>query len=164
MSEFGPAFNLIIDHEDSKRLGLITHDEGHITKWGISSRAFPDVDIAALTLKDALKIYHDRIWVPGNFERLESQAVANHVFDRAVNCGTREGVGILQTALNSLGAVLAVDGVLGSKTAAAANGVPGPILLQALYHEAVMFYGRLVTQHPARLPELLSWLDRATAA
>jgi lysozyme family protein len=164
MSKFGPAFNLVIDHEDSQRLGTITHDEGHITKWGISSRAFPDVDIAALTLKDALTIYHDRIWEPGGFERLESQAVANHVFDRAVNVGTRKAVELLQTALNATGDHLTVDGVLGEVTAAAANAGPGGMLLPALMREAVMFYGRLVVTDPRRLPELLSWLDRATAA
>ncbi len=39
-------------------------DPGGETKYGISKRAHPDVDIANLTLEDAKTIYRAEYWVP----------------------------------------------------------------------------------------------------
>ena len=48
MSDFDKAFELVIGHEG----GLVDHpaDPGGLTKYGISKRAYPNLDIRNLTL------------------------------------------------------------------------------------------------------------------
>lgn len=62
------------------------HDPGGATKYGISQRAFPDLDIENLTLEQAKEIYRTKYWeaIQGD-ERPFSEAVA--IFDFAVHSG-----------------------------------------------------------------------------
>jgi lysozyme family protein len=39
-------------------------DPGGETKYGISKRAYPNIDIAKLTLDQALNIYYNAYWQP----------------------------------------------------------------------------------------------------
>ena len=65
MSEisFDKAFEILIGHEG----GYVNHpdDPGGETKFGISKRSYPDVNIAALTLDDSKLIYFnpDNTWI-----------------------------------------------------------------------------------------------------
>ena len=43
-------------------------DPGGETKYGISKRAHPDVDIASLTPESAAEIYKDYYWLPAKVE------------------------------------------------------------------------------------------------
>lgn len=63
-------------------------DPGGETKWGISKRAYPDLDIANLTLEDAIEIYRKDYWNPCNCDNLD-WPLACAVFDTAVNCGVK---------------------------------------------------------------------------
>lgn len=66
-------------------------DPGGETKWGISKKAHPDLDIETLTLPEALDIYWNEYWQPAGCEDMElPMAVA--VFDTAVNCGVSKAV------------------------------------------------------------------------
>lgn len=69
-------------------------DPGGETKWGISKRANPDVDIKNLTLAQAIEIYKTKYWdVYKNFKRdpisLDDLPtdLAVAIFDTGVNCG-----------------------------------------------------------------------------
>lgn len=61
-------------------------DPGGVTKWGISKRANPDLDIKNLTLEQALQIYWDRYWLPSGCNTL-ALPLAVVAMDSAVNCG-----------------------------------------------------------------------------
>lgn len=61
-------------------------DPGGETKWGISKRAHPDVDIKNLTEEQAASIYKEEYWDPCNLEGV-SDTLAIATFDSAVNCG-----------------------------------------------------------------------------
>lgn len=101
---FDEAFEKLIGHEG----GYVNNpaDPGGETKYGISKRSYPNVDIAALTLDEAKAIYKRDFWLdalPG--------AVAFQVFDASVNSGRRQAIKWLQRAVGAVD-----DGVLGTET------------------------------------------------
>ncbi len=105
---FDAAFAKLIGHE-----GGYVHnpkDPGGETKFGISKRSYPTVDIADLTLDDAKAIYKRDFWDRAQCDRLPPD-LAFQVFDGAVNSGIGNSIRWLQEA-----AGVAVDGVVGPLT------------------------------------------------
>lgn len=105
---FDIAFAKLIGHE-----GGYTHnlkDPGGETKFGISKRSYPALDIADLTLDDAKAIYKRDFWDRAQCDRLHPD-LAFQVFDGAVNSGIGNSIRWLQEA-----AGVAVDGVVGPLT------------------------------------------------
>lgn len=89
---------------------------GGETRFGISKRSYPDVDIKNLTLDKAIEIYRKDYWVPSKAERLPED-IREDYFDAVVNHGQGNAVKILQRAVNSTGSPkLAVDGRIGRNT------------------------------------------------
>lgn len=80
------------------------------TKYGISARAFPTLDIATLTLDQARVIYCTRYWTPLAGDALP-YAVALLAFDAAVNQGLSFAAHALQRAIP-----VVQDGVIGVDT------------------------------------------------
>jgi len=107
---FDAAFDKLISHEG----GYVNHksDPGGETKFGISKRSYPSLDIAALTLADARAIYKRDYWERAQCDKLPP-GVAFDVFDTAVNSGIGQSIRLLQRALG-----LADDGIVGPLTLA----------------------------------------------
>lgn len=61
-------------------------DPGGETKYGISKRAYPTVDIRNLTKDEASSLYNRDYWIPCGCDTLE-YPLNLVVFDSAVNCG-----------------------------------------------------------------------------
>ena len=61
-------------------------DPGGETKYGISKRAYPELDIESLTKEDAARIYYRDYWQPLDCDSRQD-GVAMSVFDAGVNCG-----------------------------------------------------------------------------
>lgn len=99
--------------------GYVNHpnDPGGETKYGISKRSYPGVDIRNLTPEMARRIYYEDWWVPLGLENFPDPLGAK-MLNVSVNVGVRTGWKILQRALNSfpLPERLSVDGVYGRKT------------------------------------------------
>jgi lysozyme family protein len=106
--DFDAAFDALIGHEG----GYVDHpaDPGGRTKYGISQRAYPGEDIAALTLQRAKAIYLRDYWGPAGCA-LVPDALRFELFDAAVNHGVKQAVRLLQRA-----AGVADDGVIGPAT------------------------------------------------
>ncbi len=102
-------------------------DSGGLTKWGISQRAYPNLDIRALTKADAKKIYHDDYWMKSRADQL-AWPLSLYVFDAAVNQGVKPAAKMLQSAAGGL----RVDGIIGSKTLSRVSRFP-PAELGARY-------------------------------
>jgi len=105
---FDTAFDRLMGHEGGHTIGK--NDPGGETKYGISKRAYPDVDIASLTIEQAKAIYLRDFWQPlGD----APDAIKFQVFDFAVNSG-------IQTAIRKLQAAIGVadDGHWGPVSAA----------------------------------------------
>ncbi len=85
--KFLKAFDYVISNEGGYVFDK--NDAGGETKYGISKKAYPALDIRALSLEDARKIYHRDFWLKGKFEQIEDKNVATQLFDFAVNFGLR---------------------------------------------------------------------------
>lgn len=70
-------------------------DPGGETKYGISKKSYPDIDIPNLTIEQAKKLYHEDYWRGAGCEMISSP-LDIIVFDTAVNCGVRRALYILQ--------------------------------------------------------------------
>lgn len=69
------------------------NDPGGETKYGISKKAYPNLDIKNLTLGDALNLYYRDYWWVGSAEAFPLDVC---VLDCAVNQGTKTAKGFLQ--------------------------------------------------------------------
>ena len=96
--------------------GKLVTDSGGPTRWGISKRAHPTVDVESLTQAEAERIYLDSYWRPIRANALPP-ALALVVFDTAVNLGVTQAIKLLQKALRNV----VVDGVIGPETVSAAK-------------------------------------------
>ena len=85
-------------------------DPGGFTKWGISRRRFPKVDIAALTRPGAEELYREHYWDELRCGEMPA-GVALAVFDYAVPCGPPRAARGLQRIVGA-----SVDGRVGAKT------------------------------------------------
>ena len=120
MSAFAQAFRLVVGEEGgfsdtpsdpgnwtSGKIG-----EGILrgTKFGISARAYPDIQIAALTLDEAQAIYKRDYWDKLGGDSLPPP-LALLLFDAAVNCGALRAARWMQQAAGA-----PVDGRIGPVT------------------------------------------------
>ena len=82
---FDVAFDRLIGAEG----GYVNHpeDPGGETKFGISKRAYPDVNIASLTREDAREIYRRDYWGRARCDEYHP-AIGFQLFDAAVNSGS----------------------------------------------------------------------------
>jgi lysozyme family protein len=135
-SAFDAAWRFI---QQSEGGGVTTNDPddpGGLTKWGISKRAFPEVDIALLTENGARQLFRDYYWTPCQCELLPPQ-IAVAVADAAFNQGVRRATVLLQRALR-----VEEDSIVGPETIAAAErAIPKDLLMDFLSHRAVAYAG-----------------------
>lgn len=115
------------------------YDPGGETKYGISKRAHPTVDIANLTRDQAKQIYYEQYWVPIRSIAEHNPNLAIAVFDTAVNMGVRPAIRLLQVALG-----VTADGVIGPQTRAKIESKSGTVIVNFLY-ERLAKYQTLAT-------------------
>ena len=119
--EFDAAWDLTMTWEGGGRLHEVAGDPGGATRWGISQRAHPEVDVATLSLESAQRIARDGYWRPVKADDLPPE-LRWHVFDTAFNQGPRMAGILLQRSVNlcqqAKGQItfLKEDGVVGPKT------------------------------------------------
>lgn len=132
---FDTAFNRIFTSEGG--YSNDPNDPGGETKYGISKRSYPDLNIASLTRDDARAIYLRDFWSRINADRLPD-GVAFQVFDFAVNSGIETAVRYLQRALG-----VADDGYWGPVTQTAANTMQESDIIMRFIAERLRFWTRL---------------------
>jgi lysozyme family protein len=135
-------------------------DPGGETKYGISAREYPHLDIKSLTREQAIEIYYRDWWRRFHFYELPATAGAK-LFDLAVNMGPANAVRCLQRALRACGRRLIDDGALGAETIAAAAAADEQALMAALKSEAAAYYRVLAALDGPRDEFLAGWLNRA---
>jgi len=134
---FDTAFNRLIGHEG----GYVNNpkDPGGETKYGISKRAYPDVDIAALTLDQAKAIYRRDFWDRARCDELPP-AVAFQVFDTAVNSGIGQAIRFLQRSVG-----VADDGNVGPLTMNAVKRLDAEVIAARFNGQRLDFMAKLST-------------------
>lgn len=154
-NRFEKAVELTLRHEG----GYVNdpRDPGGETNFGISKRAYPHVNIRALTRAEAIVIYRNDYWQKVKADQIQHDLIAFKLFDLSVNCGTKTAVLFLQRAVNRAGGSLVTDGVIGPKTLAAVNHLDPAAVFAGLLREAYSYYEGL----SARSPEFFKgWIKR----
>jgi len=118
---FGKAVRIVLKWE----AGYVNDpaDPGGETKFGISKRSYPDLDIKHLTEQQAIDIYKHDFWDACKCGQLP-YPVAVVVFDTAVNMGSHTAIKMLQKSIN-----VSVDGIIGSETISKTNTMEPAALL-----------------------------------
>ena len=119
------------------------------------------MNIKALSLDEAKKIYYCDYWLKGKFEQISDKNVATQVFDLSVNLGIRAATIVLQRALRAGGINVSEDGLIGPETLSGVSVLEPLVLLAAIKAEAAGYYRTLVAQKPALQRYLNGWLNRA---
>ena len=161
MSNFREAVEVVLKNEG----GYVSdpNDPGGETKFGISKRSFPDLDIKNLTREEAIDIYLNNWWSRYNYAWINSIEISKKILDMSVNMGPKQAHKIVQRALNTiLDCKLKVDGILGNKTFAAIDLVKDPEQLhRAMSHYQAKFYENLWTRVKKLTRFKRGWLRRA---
>ena len=129
------AFDLLMELEG----GYVNncHDKGGETKYGISKKAYPDIDICNLTIEKAKEIYKRDYWNRCKCDYLPD-ALSVAVFDFAVHSGTKQAIKKLQEALG-----VKADGIIGNQTIGAANRIPTYKVLEEYLWRRLFFLIKL---------------------
>ncbi|MGE5552814.1 MAG: glycoside hydrolase family 108 protein [Betaproteobacteria bacterium] len=158
---FRRAVEIVLAHEG----GYVNDpaDPGGETKYGISKRSYPSLDIRNLTRDQAIAIYRRDWWDRLRLGEIQDPDLAAKVLDLAVNVGAVTGIMLLQRALTAAGHRVTVDGVMGPATLAAANAADPRVILAALRSEAAGHYRVLIARNAGLKRFEQGWLKRAYA-
>jgi len=154
-SLFNYAFTFTLKNE-----GVISddkNDSGGLTKYGISKRSYPKLDIRSLTLEDAQKIYYADYWNP-LFDALNDKELAVKLFDIGVNIGVHQAIKILQKCLNLYCKQdIIEDGWFGKGTLSACN--KSKYLLTVFVFECSKYYEK-ISKRKSNKVFFIGWLNR----
>lgn len=141
--------------------GLSNHkeDRGGLTKFGITKRSHPEVDILNLTLEGAKEIYKRDYWSPYPYNSITDKKTATKIFDHAVNMGTSRAVTLFQRCLAEV-APCTVDGKLGKRTVALANDIGSQVAISLYKVQLKEYYERLVKADSSQAKFIKGWLNR----
>jgi len=170
---FREAAWIVLDVETyDNNLHKITVDLGGATKYGISKRAFPHLNIENLTLEETFQIYHN-YFQAAKAQYMERNLAIMH-FNMGFNAGTGTAAKLLQEAINDTipgkDMTLIVDGKIGPKTLKALKYSTdtlnaNTILFQHYVINMIKRYKTIANVRRGKsyskwAVELLSWLNR----
>jgi lysozyme family protein len=135
--DFDSAFKMVIGHEGG--YSFDRRDPGGETKYGISKRAFPFLDIKNLTLEHAKEIYRQDYWNRLKLDQMP-ECIRFDLFDAAVSSGVRGAAIMLQKACEVI-----PDGTIGPQTIQAANSMDPEQLDKRLSGQRLLFLTDLKT-------------------
>ena len=146
-------------------------DRGGETKFGISKKQYPHLDIRNLTEALAVAIYEKDYWLRYRLNEIKDQKLANQIFFLIINMDPLNAIEIVQKAVNAsmdYYAVerpkLKVDGVLGSITIKAINVVYDHMLFlltNAIRLEAIRYYLAVTDHDNSQIVNFRGWVRRA---
>lgn len=161
------AVSIVLKHEggltDDKR------DPGGITNFGITIPWLKEKGIKAdrpyisdMTKEKAKSIYHDYMWIPCHYGKINAVKIATKIMDMAVNMGESSAHKLVQESLNALlREQLAVDGIIGLKTLDAINSAVESYFHQELRDRSKEYYLSIIKVHPNMAWAEKDWLERA---
>lgn len=150
----------IIEVEGGERVVNHQQDNGGLTKWGISQRSYPGLDIASLSREEATEIFHRDFYKPLKCDDILHEKIAGALFDMGVNAGLGTAAKLLQRAVNAVGKPLPVDGRIGPATLAMVNAMPPDALLEAFRRECLHHYAAIIDRDPTQRVFWNGWRNR----
>lgn len=158
---FERLIGMILQHEGGYVYDPV--DPGGETKYGISKRSYPHVDIKNLTIEQAKDIYYRDWWLRLRCNEIQDDRIAQKLLDTCINVGAMTGVRILQRALCDVGQPVSIDGLIGPQTIGAANRADSVQLLAAMRYHQTMHYKRLIERNPKLAKFERGWMARANS-
>jgi len=165
MADFEIAFNRTMKSEGGYVLHTVPGDRGGMTYAGISRKYNPDWDGWACIdsgeyespeLMDSVRsFYYDWYWRRIGGSDIDSQPIANVLFDFSVNSGVRTAVRLAQQVLG-----VPADGVIGSQTIGAINSVDSDGFVSHYALAKVARYAAIVNRDRSQNKFLLGWVNR----
>lgn len=157
---FDTAFEKTLKFEGG--LSNDANDSGGLTKYGISQKSYPNIDIRKLTIKQAKDIYYIDYWIACKCDKIQNNKIAEQVFDIAVNHGTFGAGKIIQKAINNSAGrvVLKVDGAIGKLTIEALNFLDAQTINNNIVRYRARKYAEIVTKDKTQVCFLEGWLNR----
>lgn len=148
MTDFESALPKVLRYEG----GYVNdpNDPGGETNMGISKRAYPNEDIAGMTIERAAVIYKRDYWDAAKCSMVQV-ALRPLYFDTAVNCGVGTAIKMLQRCGH-----IPDDGKFGSMTALAALSVT----VQAYATERKRYYDAIIAAKPQLMKFRKGWFAR----
>jgi lysozyme family protein len=131
MGDFERCINLILAEEGG--LSRNNADPGGLTKYGISQRSYPELNIPLLTIEQAKALYQHDYWQPIHGDMLPA-GLDLLMLDCDINQGTPTAILMLQRALG-----VKNDGVIGPMTLTSAFQAM-PALLDSFAAERALSY------------------------
>jgi len=164
-SDYEPAFLSAVERLLADEGGYADRprDPGGETRFGISRREYPQLDIKHLSRDQAIAIYWRDWWLKFRYGALPSP-LSSKMLDLAVNIGPSQAARCLQRALRACDVKIAENGIAGPITRASASRANQSALLAALRSEAAGHYRLVAASRSATgtgKDFLSGWLNRA---
>lgn len=159
MTSFEKAIHFVFDAEGG--LSDNVHDRGGLTKYGISQKSYPSVDIANLTKEQAIQIYKEYYWDRMHCDTFD-ESLAIVLFDTGINCGVKIASQWLQSTCNTKGSKLLIDGKIGAKTILMALQYDQRGLLCGVTAFRLKLYNRIVSKDKTQKGFYKGWINRVS--
>ena len=153
--EFDAIIEKVLQHEG----GYVNDkdDLGGETKYGITKRFYPHLDIKNLTREQAKDIYYKDYWIPSKASKLPED-LRYAYFDCVVNTGQYRAVRILQQACNNKNTfTIKEDGKIGAATISACKKLESDRFVSY----RILFYSLLISENPTQEKFWYGWYKRA---
>ena len=157
MADFDEAIDKTLAHEGGDKFTSDPTDRGGDTKYGISKRAYPELDIKSLTQSKAKQIYKRDYWDKVKADQINSQLIAENIFDTAVNMGVRTASRMAQEVLD----IEPTDGIIGPQSLKHINAVPVDMFISKYTLHKVAHYVEICKKNKSQKKYLLGWMNRA---
>ena len=159
MADFDAAVTKTLEREGGGAFTDDPTDRGGATKYGISQRAYPDLDIANLTEEKAREIYRHDYWNRMRGDDIASQAIAENIFDLCVNMGVKTGSKLAQLSLD----IVPADGIIGPQSLGVINGADESLFKARFAIAKMQRYADICNKDSSQKRFLLGWLNRTLA-
>ncbi|MDY6903672.1 MAG: glycosyl hydrolase 108 family protein [Thermodesulfobacteriota bacterium] len=165
MAKFESAFQKTMKNEGGYQLHEVEGDRGGMTYAGIARRFHPgwsgwemidtgQTNDPKLTLM-VRRFYKVNFWQQLRADHIESQQIAESVYDFAVNAGVRVAVTLAQLATGAT-----PDGIVGPKTIDILNNTDPDVFTMQYVIAKISRYAAICNQRPAQKKFLLGWINR----
>jgi len=153
-------FEIVIDKTLSHEGGYVNDpdDAGGETKFGISKRAYPSIDIKSLTRDEAKAIYKHDYWDRCRCDDIDNINVASSIFDFGVNAGVRMSCKLAQAVSGAV-----VDGVIGNNSVTLINSLDSELFLSKFALAKITRYAEICKRNPKNRKFFYGWVKRALA-
>jgi lysozyme family protein len=164
MASFDIAITKTLANEGGAAYTETPGDTGGATKYGISQKSYPTLNIKALTEAEAKAIYKRDYWDKIKGDLIADQDIAESIFDFAVNSGVGTASKLAQTAACDVSGVKRaasfIDGVVGPTTVGILNTLNSNHFLAVYSLLKISRYAEICNKSRDQSKFLLGWVNR----